>query len=133
MKIVYTLFGLILVSVTNINVLLAAWEVWRWAPTWLLEWLKSENWKSASERIRTGDIHVWDIPGIIKAMIDIFLWIAWTVAVIFVIIWAYKILFGSLQQDITKWRDTIIMALTWFAFATLAWFIVKFVFTNFWA
>lgn len=37
--------------------------------------------------------------------------LAGTIAVIFVIIGAYKILFGSLQQDKTKGRDTIIAAL----------------------
>jgi len=35
-------------------------------------------------------------------MINFFMGIAGTVAVIFVIVGAYKILFGSLQQDKTK-------------------------------
>jgi type IV secretory pathway VirB2 component (pilin) len=57
--------------------------------------------------------------------------IAGTVAIIFIIIWAYKILFGSLEQDKTKWKDTIIMALSGFAIASLAWFIIKFIIDNF--
>lgn len=57
--------------------------------------------------------------------------IAGTIAVIFVIIGAYKILFGSLQQDKTKGRDTIISALGGFALAGLAWFIVRFIIDNF--
>ncbi len=81
-------------------------------------------------KLRNGNIHVDDIPWIIKSAIDFFMGIAWTVAVIFVIIWAYKILFGSLQQDKTKWRDTIIMALWGFALAALSWMIIKIIISN---
>jgi len=56
--------------------------------------------------------------------------IAGTISVIFIIIGAYKILFGSLQQDKTKGRDTIIMALGGFALAALAWFIIKVILAN---
>lgn len=83
-----------------------------------------------NEDIRKGDIHLEDIPTVIQSAINFFMGIAGTIAVIFVIIWAYKILFGSLQQDKTKWRDTIIMALTGFAIAALAWFIVKLIISN---
>ncbi|MCD5380603.1 pilin [Candidatus Gracilibacteria bacterium] len=85
----------------------------------------------ATEKIRTGDIHLEDIAPIINSMINIFLSLAGTIAVIFVIIGAYKMLFGSLTQDVTKGRSTIIMALTGFAISLLAWFIVKFIFNNF--
>jgi hypothetical protein len=92
---------------------------------WLLWWIWSTS------RIREWDLHTEDIPKVIKYLIDTFLGIAWTVAVLFVIVWAYKLLFGSLKSDHTKWRETIIMALTWFAISALAWFIVKFIFHNF--
>lgn len=82
------------------------------------------------EKLKTWDIHVEDIPVMIKWAIDIFINIAWTVAIIFIIIWAYKILFGSLQQDTTKWKETIIMAISWFAIASLAWFIIKLIIDN---
>lgn len=87
-------------------------------------------WNISEEKIRTGDIHTDDIPNIIVDAINFFMSIAGTIAVIFVIIWAYKILFGSLEQDKTKWRDTILMALWGFAIASLAWFIVKFLLNN---
>lgn len=93
---------------------------------WLLEWV---GW--SVEHLRTGNVHSDDIAGALKWMIDIFLWLAWTIAVIFVIIWAYKLLFGSLKSDHTQWRETITMALTGFAISVLAWFIVKFIFDNF--
>ena len=88
-------------------------------------------WPSRWRDLKEWDIHLEDIPVMIKEAIDFFMWFAWLIAVLFVIIWAYKILFGSLQQDKTKWRDTIIMALGWFAIAILAWFIVKLVIDNF--
>lgn len=83
-----------------------------------------------NDKIRNGDIHIDDIPLVIKSAINFFLGIAGTVAVVFVIIWAYKILFGSLQQDKSKWRDTIVAALGWFALATLSWLIVRFIIDN---
>jgi hypothetical protein len=88
--------------------------------------------ESTEEALRNWDIHVADIPNIIKWSIDFFITIAWTIAIIFIIIWAYKILLGSLEQDKTKWKDTIIMAIGWFALASLAWFIVKLLIDNLW-
>ena len=83
----------------------------------------------STEQIKEWDFHIDDIPNIIQYLITAFLWIAWTVSVLFVIIWAYKLLFGSLKSDHTKWRETIIMAISGFAISALAWFIVKFIFT----
>ncbi len=88
-------------------------------------------WDSISqEELRKWDIHTDDIPNIIKWAIDFWMWIAWTIAVIFIILWAFKILFWSLEQDKTKWKDTIIMAIFWFAIASLAWFIIRLVIDN---
>lgn len=84
-----------------------------------------DEWK-----LRRWDVHLDDIPGAIKSAIDFFMSIAATISVIFIVIGAYKILFGSLQQDKSKWRETIIMALTWFAIAALAWFIIKTILAN---
>lgn len=88
-------------------------------------------WDIEKEDVRSWRIHIDNIPTILRTMIDILLEIAWTIAIIFIIIWAYKILFGSLTSEKTKWKDTIIMALTWFAISTLAWFIIKFIIDNF--
>ena len=93
------------------------------------------NWifwdKINKKNVKRWDIHLEDIPIILRNIIDILLEIAWTISLIFIIIWAYKIIFGSLVSDKNKWRDTIIMALTWFAISTLAWFIIKFIIDNF--
>lgn len=85
----------------------------------------------SNSRLRNGNVHLEDIPGAIRSVIDFLMWIAGTIAVIFVIIGAYKILFGSLQQDKTKWRDTIIVALWGFALAALSWMIIKLILSNF--
>lgn len=110
------LFISLLLSVNNTF----AWNAWVF------------NESDVTEKdLRTGNIHTDDIPGMITSAINFFMWIAGTVAIIFVIIWAYKILLGSLQQDKTKWKDTIIMALMWFALASLAWFIIRIIIDNF--
>ncbi len=100
------------------------------APTWLLFWIKATSEQSWSQRIRTWNIHLDDIPNVIHAMIKIFLEVAGTVAVLFVIVWAYQLLSWSLTWDSWKGKKTITMALTGFAISTLAWFIVEFIFTN---
>lgn len=85
----------------------------------------------SDEKIRNWDIHIDDIWPLIKDFIDYFIWIAWTIAVIFIIIWAYQILFGSVSEwSNSKWKETITSALIWFAIAVLSWFIVKLIFDN---
>ena len=88
-------------------------------------------WSCVSEwDIREWNIHTENIPCIIKSAIDFLMWLAWTIAVIFVIVWAYKILFWSLEQDKTKWKDTIFMAIWGFVLASLAWVIIKVIIDN---
>lgn len=87
---------------------------------------------SVSEtNLREWRIHIDDIPNIIRDAIDFFMWIAATVAIIFIIIWAYKILFWSITQETSEWKNTIIMAITWFVIASLSWFIIKLILDNF--
>lgn len=90
-----------------------------------------DSWCRSQEDFKNWNIHLENIPCMIQWAINFFLGIAGTIAVIFVIIWAYKILFGSLSQDKTKGKDTIIMALTGFAIASLSWFIIKLLLDNF--
>lgn len=84
-----------------------------------------------ADKLRNWDVHLSDIPSMIVAATNYLMGLAGTIAVVFVIIWAYQLLFWSLQQDKTKWRNTILMALTGFAIAALAWFIVKLIIDNF--
>jgi len=119
MKTLNTFIWLILFFLYNISFAANSSDWWVF---WDNMWTKLKEWDS---------ITLWDIPNMIKNAINFFIWIAWTISIIFIIIWAYKILFGSLQQDKTKWKDTIIMAIWGFIIATLAWFIVQFIFDNF--
>ena len=112
---------LYLLVTTNIQ----TYAIW----SWLLWWVWTGS--GATKKIKDWDLHFDDIPNVLQYLIDAFLWIAWTVAVLFVIVWAYKLLFGSLKSDHTKWRETIVMAISGFAISALAWFIVKFIFSNF--
>ena len=107
---------LLILLTTKISFAVDWWFLWDWT-----------TWK----KLRDGSISVSDIPNMITYAINFFMWIAATISVIFIIIWAYKILFGSISQDKTKWRDTILMAIWGFIIASLAWFIIKLVLDNF--
>lgn len=89
-------------------------------------------WNSVADKLRNWNIWLSDIPNAIQGAINFFIGLAWWIAVIFIIIWAYKILFWSIEQDKTKWKDTVLMSIWGFIIASLAWFIVKFIFDNFW-
>ncbi len=109
------------------------------ADAWIFEWtsVNREDWSETvwewimERKLREWDITTKDIPNMIKSVIDYGIYIAWTVAIIFIIVWAYKMLFWSIQQDKTKWKNTIIMAIWWLVIASLAWFIIEFIFDNF--
>jgi hypothetical protein len=113
-KIFFTLLWIISTS----NTFAADW-------TWLYWWA----WKTVQD-IREWNIHVSDFPNMIRYMIDIFLWFAWTIALIFIIIWAYQVAFWSLSDNKTQWKETIIMALSGFVLAAMAWVIIKFILQN---
>lgn len=88
------------------------------------------TWVSNS-KLRNGDFTYEDIPNIIANATDIFIWIAWSIAVVFIIIWAYKYLFHSLDGDTQKWKTTIIAAIFWFVIASCSYLIIKLVIDNF--
>lgn len=82
------------------------------------------------DQIRKGDIVMDTIPCMISELINIMMGIAWTISVIFIIIWAYQMLFWSLSKDNAKWKQTIIYAITWFVLASFSWLIIKFILDN---
>lgn len=84
----------------------------------------------ADARLKNWDVHLDDIPAMLRSIIDFLMGIAGTIAVIFIIVGAYKILFGSLSLDKQKGRETIIAALGGFALAALSWFIIKLILSN---
>lgn len=98
-------------------------------PTFAADWWIL--WSKTAEELRKWDITIDDIPNIIVYATNFLIWIAWTISVIFIIIWAYKYLFGSLEGNSDKGKDTIYMALVWFAISACAYLIIKFIFDNF--
>ncbi len=86
-------------------------------------------WKDS--KLKSGTMDFNDIPDMLTTAIDSFFGLAVTISVVFIIIWAYKILLGSLSQDKTKWRDTILAAIFGFILSSSAWFIVRLVIDNF--
>ncbi len=101
------------------------------ADGWVLGWLENKDGQNTTDRIRNWDIHLSDLWNILKYAIDWMMWFAGTIAVIAIIIGAYKILFGSIAGDTNKWKEYITGALIWFAIAALAWFFVKLIIDNF--
>jgi len=96
--------------------------------THLLWWTWDE---STFTKLRNWTISTKDIPDFINWAINFLMWFAWTIAIIFIIIWGYKIALWSLEQDKTKWKETIFMALSWFAVAWLAYVIIQLIIDNF--
>ncbi|MDD3145516.1 MAG: pilin [Candidatus Gracilibacteria bacterium] len=84
----------------------------------------------SQDDLKKGNVHIDDIPKVIRGAIDFGMSIAGTIAVIFIIIGAYQILFGSIEQDKSKGKNTIVMAIIGFAIASLAWFIIKLIIDN---
>ena len=117
MKKIFYIIILFLVSINN--VLASDW--------WVINWGSIDGWK-----VRTWDFTIDDVPVAIVNATNFFIWIAWTVAVIFIIIWAYKYLFGSVEGNTESWKTTIYMALVGFAIAACDYFIIRFVIDNFW-
>lgn len=83
------------------------------------------------DNIKSWNIHLDDIPCVIQNAINFFMWIAWTISVIFIIIWAYQILFWSLSKDVSKGKTTIMYAIAWFILAASSWLIIKLILDNF--
>lgn len=91
---------------------------------WILWWV-------SRGKLRDWDIHIDDIPNIIKFASEFILGLAWTIAIIFIIIWAYQLLLWPLDWDKSKGKTTIALALWWLILAALSWFILKLIVDNF--
>ena len=78
--------------------------------------------------IRTGDIHLWNLPCYIKFFTQTLVGIAGSLAVIFVMVGGYRYVIGpDEQKDAAK--KTITYALIGLAVSLLAWVIIDLVLT----
>ena len=84
------------------------------------------NWSMSS-----WDVTFYDIPNMISHAIEVFMWLAWTVSIIFIIFGSYQIMYGSTSWDKSKWRNTVIAAIWGFILAALWYVIVNFIIDNF--
>ena len=99
-----------------------------WATVFADAWVL--GWVGVSE-IRQGEIHLDNIPSILNTATDFLMWFAGTVSVVFIIIWAYKTAIGSLSNQKSAWKETILLALGGFVVASCAWVIMRIVIDNF--
>lgn len=115
MKKFYYFFTLFFIFTNNVFASNSDWWIF-----WNTSWNKLKNW----------DITLNDIPNFLVNMINFFIGIAFSISVVFIIIWAYKYLFGTLSQSTDKWKDTIKFALLWAALSSMSYFIIKFIIDN---
>lgn len=117
-------------------ILLFIWNIANADINWWIFFTDSSNgdwgvfWPNMWDKLKSWDIHVDDIANMIRNAIEFFMSLVWLVAIIFIIIWAYQILFWSLSDDKQKWKNTVTAAIIWLALAILSWFIVKIIFDN---
>jgi hypothetical protein len=85
-----------------------------------------------AQQLKEWDAITFDhIPKMIRSVIDFLLWVSWTIAIIFIIYWAYQLLLWPVtSNERTKWKNTIITAITWLAIAILAWAIIRLIIEN---
>lgn len=96
---------------------------------WILSWVWTKE--EQFDKIRKWNIHIDDIPLFLKWAIDYLMGFAWTIAIIFIILWAYKIALWSLNNDKSKWKEMVVLAISWLILASLAWVILKIIIDNF--
>lgn len=113
-KIKYLIFMYLAISV---------WKVFA-SDAWVLWWV-------SASKLRNWDIHLQDIPKMISFAVDFLMWIAWTISIIFIIIWAYKLMLWQLQNDNSQWKETITLAILWLILSSISWIIMKILIDNF--
>ena len=79
-----------------------------------------------ADMIRTGEMHLWNIPCYIKFITQTLVSLAGTLAVIFVMIGGYKYVIGR-DEDKDAAKKTITYALIGLAVSLMAWIIIDIV------
>lgn len=109
-KFFYTVLSFFLVNIANAT-----------ADTYV--WLNKAD-------LRDGNVSFWDIPKMVNALSSWLLWISATVAMVMIIIWAYKIALWSLNNQVQKWKEAITMGIVGLVVAVSAWFIINVIISN---
>lgn len=92
--------------------------------------IENITWIS-NEKLKKWEVTIEDIPWAIISITEFLISIAGWIAIIFIIVWAYKYLFWSLEWNSDKWKETIFMAIVGLIIASCAYLIIKLVVNNF--
>jgi hypothetical protein len=87
----------------------------------------AKNNATLSEKFRTGEFEIYDLPEYITYLVEFLIYIAGGIAVLFVVIGGYKYMIGGMSDDKEAGKKTIFYALGGFATSVLAWTIVNFI------
>ena len=107
------------------------------ADGWIFSWIAwpDSSWKAQPakdvQKLKNWNFSIDDIPNILQLVTNYLMWLAWTISVIFIILWAYQMMMWSISWEKTKWKNTITLAASWFVLSALSWVILKTIIDNF--
>mgnify|MGYP003420489174 CR=1 FL=1 len=105
------------------------------ADGWIFTWISWVTWSWASQadvaKLRNWNFTIDDVPKVIMIVTQYLMWIAWTISVIFIILWAYQMMVWSLNWEKAKWKNTVGLAASWFVLSALSLVILKTIIDNF--
>ncbi len=101
------------------------------ADAWIFSWI-SWSWNAQDvSKLRNWNFSIDDVPNILQLVTNYLMWLAWTISVIFIILWAYQMMIWSMSWEKTKWKNTVTLAASWFVLSALSWVILKTIIDNF--
>ena len=88
---------------------------------------QEEEYKDLAKSFRTGKFELWQLGDYVQYLIEVLIFFAGGISVLFIVIGGYKYMIGSVSDDKEAGKKTIMYALGGFVVAVLAWTIVNFV------
>ncbi len=87
---------------------------------------KLETQDQLAKKFRTGRFELYDLGTYVQYLIELLIFFAGGISVLFIVIGGYKYMIGSMSDDKEAGKKTIGYALGGFAVSVLAWTIVNF-------
>ena len=88
---------------------------------------KADEQNQLAKSFRTGEFELWQLGDYVQYLIEVLIFFAGGISVLFIVIGGYKYMIGSVGDDKEAGKKTIMYALGGFVIAVLAWTIVNFV------
>ncbi|MFH1375870.1 MAG: hypothetical protein ABIH35_04350, partial [Patescibacteria group bacterium] len=85
------------------------------------------EYQGLAKSFRTGEFELWQLGDYVQYLIEVLIYFAGGISVLFIVIGGYKYMIGSVSDDKEAGKKTIMYALGGFVIAVLAWTIVNFV------